>query len=120
MARIMIVDDSKMIRSTLKMYLESGDHEVVCAAENGKEAIEAYRIFNPDIVTMDISMPVMDGIEAVKQIKSFDENAKIIMLSSLDEKEMVLQAIKNGAANYLLKPVDKAKTLKTIEHVLKT
>jgi two-component system chemotaxis response regulator CheY len=115
----MIVDDSKMIRSTLKMYLESGNHEVVFAAENGKQAVEAYKIYNPDLVTMDISMPEMDGMEAVRLIKKMDENAKIIMLSALNEKEMVLTAIKNGATNYLLKPVDKVKTLKTIENVLK-
>lgn len=118
MARIIIVDDSKVIRNALKIFLEAGNHEVIFEAKNGLEAVDAYKEYKPDIITMDISMPVMDGVEAVKQIKAFDADAKIIMMSALNHKEMVLTALKHGALNYLLKPVTKDKLLSTVSQII--
>ena len=97
MAKIMIVDDSKMIRTALRVYLEAGNHEIVFEAKTAQEAIEAYKKIKPDLVTMDISMPGMDGVTAVSKIIEIDSDAKIIMVSSLNEKQMVMKAIINGA-----------------------
>lgn len=118
MARIMIVDDAGVIRIILKKYLTNGGHEIVCQAKNGIEAVEGYKEHKPDIVTMDISMPDMGGISAVKKILEIDPKAKIIMISSIDQKEYVLQAIKAGALHYIIKPVGEQKTLEVIDEVL--
>lgn len=118
MAKIMVVDDSRMIRNALKLFIESANHEVVFEAQNGKLAVDYYDIYKPDVVTMDINMPIMDGIEAVKQIKAKDSNARIIMMSALNQKDMVLGAIQNGATNYILKPVKKEAILNAISKIL--
>ena len=118
MAKIMIVDDSKMIRSALKLFLEAGEHEIIFEAKNGIEAVAAYKHYKPDLVTMDISMPDMNGVEAVKLIRAFDPAARIIMLSSLSQKEFVIQAIKSGAKNYLIKPVTKEKIISAVNDIL--
>ncbi|MFH1194596.1 MAG: response regulator [bacterium] len=118
MAKIMIVDDSKMIRNALRIFLEAGNHEIVFEAKNGLEAVAAYIEHKPDLVTMDISMPEMDGVEAVRRIITFDQNAKIIMMSAVNQKEMVLEALKNGAQNYLLKPVTKEKVNLAVNQIM--
>ena len=118
MAKIMIVDDSKMIRKALRMYLEGGNHEVVAEATNGKDAVGKFAEVKPELVTMDISMPEMNGIEALIEIMKIDENAKVIMISSLNQKDLVFKAISEGARNYLLKPMSKEKTLEVIAEVL--
>ena len=118
MAKLMIVDDSKMIRKTLRMFLEAGGHEIVAEASDGEEAVENYKKFKPELVTMDISMPEMSGLEALRDIIEIDPDAKIIMISSLNQKDLVITAIKEGAQSYLLKPMSKEKTLAEIKKVL--
>lgn len=117
MATALVVDDAKIMRLNIKNMLESLGHQVIGEAENGFEAIEKYKVLKPDFVTMDITMPIAhgikDGIEAVSRIVDFDVNAKVIIISSHGEQDKVIEAIKNGATNYLLKPV-KIEKLKDI------
>lgn len=100
----MIVDDMAFMRQMLKLILVDHGFSVICEAENGKEAINMYKNYKPDVVTMDISMPVMDGIEALKGIKGFDMNAKIVMCSAIEQQKIVFEAITAGAKDFVIKP----------------
>lgn len=104
MARIMVVDDAAFMRMMLKDILTKGGYEVVGEAENGLRAVEKYKELSPDLVLMDITMPELDGIGAVKQIKSIDPNAKIIMCSAMGQQAMVLESIQAGAKDFIVKP----------------
>ena len=94
MAKVLIVDDAAFMRMMIKDILEKNDFEIVGEANNGIVAVDMYKKEKPDVVTMDITMPDLDGIEAVKQIKAFDPNAKIIMCSAMGQEQTVLSAIK--------------------------
>lgn len=118
MARILIVDDSKMMRRNLAKILTDAGHEVVAEAENGSEACSEFAENQPDLVTMDINMPVMDGIEAIKRILVDFPEAVIIMISSQTEKGRVYEAIKCGAKNYIVKPIRSSNVLSAIDKVL--
>lgn len=120
MARILIVDDSFVMRKNLKTILIEAGHTIAGEASNGKQAIIAYREINPDLVTMDITMPIMDGIEACKEIATGNPEAKIIMISALDQKRKVFEALNNGAKHYIFKPITKEKVLKIVDEVLIT
>ena len=109
MLNIMVVDDSLIIRKTLTTELEKMGHTVVGQAKSGKEAVELYSELLPDLVTMDITMPVMSGIEALKEIKKSYKDAKIIMVTSHGEEKLVMDAITSGAKGYILKPISKQK-----------
>lgn len=114
MARILVVDDAKFMRMMIKDAVEKAGHTVVDEAENGAKAVEKYREIKPDLVTMDITMPDMDGIEAVKQIKAIDPNAKIIMCSAMGQQTMVMDAIKAGAINFIVKPFQAQTVIDTV------
>ncbi|MBU1100731.1 MAG: response regulator [Bacteroidetes bacterium] len=118
MARIMVVDDSHMIRKALRLYLEGGNHEIVAEASDGEDAVKAYAKFKPDLVTMDIAMPEMTGIEALGLIMEMDSEAKVVMVSSINEKDLVVKAIELGAKSFVLKPMSREKTLQVIDEVL--
>ncbi len=122
MANILVVDDAKIMRANIKKMLEHLGHTVTGEAGNGFEAIEQYKRFKPDFVTMDITMPnfegIADGIEAVKHIIAFDSNAKIIMITSHGEQDKVIKAIQNGASNYILKPLQIDKLEEIINKLL--
>ena len=118
MARILIADDSVVIRKTLKKILLKAGHQVVSEVENGNEAVEAYRVTQPDIVTMDISMPLQDGISATEEIVMAYHDAKIVMISAVDEKQKVFEALERGAKHYILKPFNENTVLKIIDVVL--
>jgi len=109
MATVLIVDDAAIMRINIRKMLEKLGHKVVGEAVNGHDAIQQYEKLNPDFVTMDITMPeingIGDGIEAVRQIRLSDYKAKIIMITSHGEQKKVISAIQNGASNYLLKPI---------------
>jgi len=109
MAKVLVVDDAKIMRMSIKKMLLQLGYAEVFEASSGYEAVKQYKMNKPDFVTMDITMPahheVNDGIDAVKQIREFDSNAKIIMITSHGEQDKVIQAIQNGASNYILKPL---------------
>ncbi|WP_331618356.1 response regulator [Serpentinicella sp. ANB-PHB4] len=114
MARILIVDDSLAMRKNLKNIIERINHQVVGEAKSGEQAITLYKELRPDLVTMDITMPGMGGIEAVKRIISDNPDAKIMMVSAMSQKTFVLQAVQAGALNYIIKPID----VNTIDQVI--
>ncbi|MFA8439427.1 response regulator [Pueribacillus sp. YX66] len=104
MARILITDDAAFMRMQLKDIFTKLGHEVVGEAENGIVSIDKYKELKPDLVTMDITMPEMNGVEAVKQIKAIDPNAIIVMVSAMGQQEMVIEAIQAGAKDFIVKP----------------
>lgn len=106
MANILLVDDSRTSRKILRTILEGAGHTIVDEAANGEEGIDKYLDLKPDITTMDITMPVMDGIEALKQIRNLDKNAKIIMVTAAGQKSKMLEAVKYGAADFIAKPFE--------------
>lgn len=122
MAKVLIVDDSKTSRKFLRNMLEDAGHEVVSEAVNGVEGVEKFRLYKPDVVTMDITMditmPVMDGIEAVREIIEIDPGAKVIMVTAAGQKTNMVEALKRGAADFIQKPFDSAVIINTIEKVL--
>ena len=102
--RVMVVDDASFMRMVLKDMLVRNGHDVIAEATNGKEALDRYKECKPDLVTMDITMPDVDGIEGVKLIKGFDPNAKIIMCSAMGQESMVKDAVIAGAKDFIVKP----------------
>ena len=105
MLNILVVDDSTIIRRILTKELKAMGHNVVAEAKSGKEAIEMYKKHQPDLVTMDITMPIMNGIDALKRIKKAYSDANIIMITSHGEEKLVMDAIVSGAKGYVLKPI---------------
>ena len=118
MAKILIVDDSKTSRKFLRNMLEQAGHEIVAEAVNGAEGVEKFRIYRPDITTMDITMPVLVGIDAVKDIIEIDPDAKIIMVTAAGQKANMIEALKKGAADFIQKPFDMDVIVNTIEKVM--
>lgn len=106
MIKILIVDDSRTSRKILRSMLEDMGYEVVGEAVNGQNGIDKYNELKPDIVTMDITMPVMDGIQALKEIKLINPDAKVVMITAAGQKEMMVEAIKYKANEFIVKPFD--------------
>ncbi len=117
MLNVLVVDDSMIMRRSLKTLLERLGHKVVGEAKTGKEAMHMYEKFLPDFVTMDITMPDMDGVEAVKEIVSVNLDANIIMVTSHGQEDMVRRSIVNGAKGYILKPISKEKLKISIDKI---
>ena len=105
--RVLMVDDSSTVRRLGAQMLRAELFEVCGEAENGLRAVEMYKELVPDVVTMDVNMPVMNGIEALRQILSFDPKAKVVMLTSEGHRDMILEAVKLGAKGYVVKPFRK-------------
>lgn len=116
--RIMIVDDAAFMRMMIKDILTKNGYEVVGEAENGQVAVEKYKDLKPDLVTMDITMPEMDGIAAVKEIKSIDSAARIIMCSAMGQQSMVIDAIQAGAKDFIVKPFQPERVLEAVGKAL--
>lgn len=116
MARVLIVDDAKFMRMMVRDVVEKAGHDVVGEAENGIKAIEQYKLTNPDIVFMDITMADMDGIEAVRNIVAFDKDARIVMCSAMGQQSMVMDAIRAGAKNFIVKPFKGDKILECLNN----
>lgn len=117
MAKILLVDDAAFMRMRCAKLLIENGHETV-EAENGEDAIRMYQTHKPDLVLMDITMPVMDGITATQQLKALDPHAKIVMVSALGQQTMVMEAIKSGALDFIVKPFQPEKILSTVKRVL--
>jgi len=118
--KIIIADDSILMRRNLKSILKQLGYNVIAEATNGQEAVELYKRLKPDVMTMDISMPVMDGIEAVNQIVQLYPDANIIMISALNQKEMVFKAIERGAKYYIIKPFKVDMVSKALDQVFQS
>ncbi len=115
---ILIVDDSSIIRRDLRDILEESGHEVVGEAVNVEDALDMYRSRRVDLVTMDIQMPGMSGIEAVRMIREFDPQARIVMISSVEQRNLIYEAIKLGAKHYIVKPFSSTKVNEVINSIL--
>ncbi len=114
MKRVLVVDDAMFMRYTIKKMLENTDFDVIGEADNGINALIQYKDLNPDIVTMDITMPEIDGIQAVHLIRKYDPNAKVVMMSAMGQESMVRDAILAGAQGFLVKPFKQEDVLKTL------
>jgi len=104
MARVLIVDDAAFMRISIKNMLTKNGYEVVGEAENGKVGVEKYKELKPDIVTMDITMPEMSGLDALKEIIKFDPAAKVVMVSAMGQEAMVRDSVISGAKTFIVKP----------------
>lgn len=118
MANILIVDDSKTSRKFLRNMLEQAGHTIVAEAVNGEDGVEKYKEFKPDIVTMDITMPVLDGVGAVEDIIQEDPDAKIIMVTAAGQKTNMVEALKRGASEFIQKPFEYETLKKVIDEVM--
>lgn len=119
LARILIVDDMKFMRETLHQLFSQNNYQVVGEAETGKEAVQLYRELLPDLVTMDLTMPEMSGLEAIKLIRSEFPEAKVIMCSAIGQKKVIMEAIESGAKDYIVKPFNDLQVIEAINRVLK-
>lgn len=116
--RVLIIDDAKFMRAMIKDILTAGGYEIAGEAENGIEAIRVYKDVRPDVVTMDITMPEMNGIEALKEIKKIDASAKVVMCTAMGQKALVIEAIQAGASDFVVKPFQPERILQTLAKVL--
>jgi two-component system chemotaxis response regulator CheY len=116
--RILVVDDAAFMRMMIKDILVKNGFEVVAEASDGEEALEKYREHRPDLVTMDITMPEMDGITSLKKIKEIDPQAKVIMCSAMGQQSMVIDAIQAGAKDFLVKPFQNERVIEAIKKTL--
>ena len=116
--KVLIVDDAAFMRMMLKDILTKNGYEVVGEAENGAKAVEKYKEVTPDLVTMDITMPEMDGIQAVKEIKKINSDAKIVMCSAMGQQAMVIEAIQAGAKDFIVKPFQADRVLEAVKKVV--
>jgi two-component system chemotaxis response regulator CheY len=117
--RILIVDDAIFMRKMIGDILRKEGYEICGEAENGIEAIKKYKELKPDLVTMDIIMPDMSGIDAVQEIVNSDTSAKILMVSAMGQQSLVVEAIQKGAKDYVIKPFQPSRVLEAVERVLK-
>lgn len=118
-ARVLIVDDAIFMRRMLADILRGAGYKVAAEAANGQEGIDQYKENKPDIVTMDIIMPGMSGIDAVKSIIKMDKNAKILIVSAMGQQQLVVEAIQAGAKDFIVKPFEASRVLSAVERLLK-
>ena len=118
--KILVVDDSMFVKKQLSQILGSEGYDVVDTAGHGAEAVEKYKELYPavDLVTMDITMPGMDGVTALEKIVEFDKDAKVVMISALGKQDLVKKSFMLGAKNYIIKPLDRKKVLERLRSVL--
>ncbi len=117
-ARILVVDDAAFMRMMIKDILSKNGFEIVGEAENGQKAVEKWQELKPELTTMDITMPEMDGISAVKEIKKLDPSAKVIMCSAMGQQAMVIEAIQSGARDFIVKPFQPDRVIEAVRKVL--
>ena len=115
---ILICDDAAFMRMMIKDILTKNGYNIVGEAENGAKAVEKYSELKPDLVLMDITMPEMDGIEALKKIKETDPNASVIMCSAMGQQAMVIESIQSGAKDFIVKPFQADRVLEAVQKVV--
>jgi two-component system chemotaxis response regulator CheY len=113
--RVLVDDDALFMRSLIKGALRPPDFEIAGEAADGGEAVEKYRLLKPDVVTLDITMPTMNGLEALRRIRSEDPGARIVMVTAVDQAEILLEAVKLGAADFIVKPFDPERVRSAVE-----
>ena len=118
MARVLVVDDAAFMRKMVSDALAGGGHEIVGEASNGVEALDRFQELRPDVTTLDITMPEKDGLAALKDILAFDPAARIIMCSALGQEAKVLEAIKGGAKDFVVKPFQSDRVLDAVAKAL--
>ena len=114
MAKILIVDDSRTSRKMLRNILESNGHEIIDEAVNGQEGVQKFQALKPDVVTLDITMPVVDGVEALKMIKALDPESKVVMVTAAGQKNKMIECIKAGANEFSTKPFEQQEIVDVI------
>jgi len=117
MANILIVDDAEFLRIRISKLLTGHGHKVI-QADNGVSAVSIYKTARPDMVLMDITMPEMDGLTALREIRAIDPQARVVMLTALGQEAVVLEAVKAGAQDFVVKPFEPERVLNTINKVL--
>lgn len=118
MAKILVVDDAAFMRMMIKDILTKNGYEVAGEAENGSVAVSKYSELKPDLVLMDITMPEMDGLQALKAIKGSDADAKVIMCSAMGQQAMVIESIQNGAKDFIVKPFQADRVIEAVKKVI--
>lgn len=118
MASILICDDSAFMRMILKKVLTENGHTIVAEAADGMEAVQLHRQYKPDLTTMDITMPKIEGIEAVRLIHEEEPLARIIMVTAIGQRAIIAEAIKAGASDFIVKPFEPAKVIETVNKIL--
>ncbi|MDP4095010.1 MAG: response regulator [Bacillota bacterium] len=118
MTKVLIVDDAAFMRMTIKAMLQKNGFEIAGEAENGSDGLKKYRECHPDIVTMDITMPEMDGLQGLREIKKFDPNAKVVMVSAMGQEKMVMEAIMSGAKTFIVKPFKEEHVIETLKKIV--
>ena len=118
MARILLVDDAAFMRKVIKDTLSKAGYTDLHEAVDGADAVEKYNSLKPDLVLMDITMPNMDGLEALKAIRGFDANANVVMCSAMGQETMVIDAIRSGAKDFIVKPFKPERVLKTVTSIV--
>ena len=117
MTKILIVDDAEFLRVRITKMLE-GDGYHVFEADNGLKAVAAYKEVHPDVVLMDVTMPEMDGLAALKEIRGFDTKAQVVMLTALGQESVVLEAVKSGARDFIVKPFERERVMNAIQKLV--
>jgi two-component system chemotaxis response regulator CheY len=117
MAKVLLVDDAAFMRMRCARLLQEEGHEVLEAA-NGREAVEVYQAHRPDAVLMDITMPEMDGLEALRAIRAIDPQARVAMLTAMGQQAIVIEAIKNGARDFVVKPFERERVLAAVAKLI--
>lgn len=116
--KLMVVDDSMVIREKIALILEHEEFEIVGSAQNGIEAVEQYKQLKPDVMTLDITMPLMDGLETIEAIMGIDDKVRILVISALSDKATLIQAMKLGAYGFLCKPFNDADLGEALEELV--
>lgn len=116
-SKVLVVDDAAFMRLMLKNILIKDGLDVV-EAQNGVEAVDKYKELKPDLVTLDITMPEKDGIAALREIKQYDNNAKVLMCSAMGQQALIIESIQNGAKDFIVKPFDEQRVLNSIHKII--
>ena len=120
MAKVLIADDATFMRMILRDILSDADYEIIAEVDNGQDAVHKYLEFSPDIVTMDITMPKLDGISALKEIMKKNPKARVIMCSAMGQQALVIEAIQAGAKDFIIKPFQPERVLDAVKRALST
>ena len=115
--KVLVVEDAAISRHLLRKYIKNTGHEIIAEAEDGIEGLNIYKKLNPDLVILDIRMPNMTGIEFLKAIKEYDENAKVLICSAIEDRSIIIEAKKLGAIDYITKPFEEEDLIKKLKKI---